>query len=230
MRGAASALLVSLGLAGSAAAQERLTLDGLIDLRAVHTDATPSFLYGGLGRVRFDDDHQGLRLGRASLVARLRLTETLGATVVADAYDDGDINAVGVSEAFVQWRPFPSSSIRWQARAGAFFLPVSLEHRLLGWTSPYTLSASALNTWIGEEFRVIGAEVEARWLGAASGYRGDIALVGGAYGWNEGAGVVIAERGWALDDRPSVAFGALGAQRPGLYYQFDGEPGWHPCA
>jgi len=227
MRRAACLFIVALGFAGGSRAQERLILDGLIDLRAVHTDATPSFLYGGLGRVRFDDDHEGLRLGRASLGARLHLTETLGATVVADAYGDGDVNAVGVSEAFVQWRPFPSNSIRWQAKAGAFYLPVSLEHRLLGWTSPYTLSASALNTWIGEEFRVIGTEVEARWLGAASGYRGDISLVGGVYGWNEGAGVVIAERGWALNDRPSVAFGELGRQRSGLYYQFDGEPGWY---
>ncbi len=223
----AGAFLVALGIAGGAQAQERLIVDGLLDLRAVHADTTPSYLNGGLGRVRFDDDHEGLRLGRASLGARLRLTDTLGATVVADAYDDGDVNAIGVSEAFVQWRPFPANSIRWQAKAGAFYLPVSLEHRLLGWTSPYTLSASALNTWIGEEFRVLGAELEARWLGAASGYRGDFALVGGVYGWNEGAGVVIAARGWALTDRPSVVFGELGSQRLGLYYQFDRSPGWY---
>ena len=227
MRAVAAWLLIALGVAGRAQAEERLVLDGLLDLRAVHTDATPSFLYGGLGRVRFDDDHEGLRLGRASLVARLRLTDTVAATVVADAYDDGDVNAVGVSEAFVQWRPFPVNSIRWQVKAGAFYLPVSLEHRLLGWSSPYTLSASAVNTWIGEEFRVLGTELEARWLGAAHGYRGDIALIGGVYGWNEGAGVAIAVRGWALTDRPSVAFGELGRQRLGLYYQFDGEPGWY---
>lgn len=221
------AALLLIAFAAGASAQERLIVDGLVDLRAVHTDATTSFLDGGLGRVRFDDDHEGLRLGRASLGARLRLTDTVGATVVADAYDDGDVNAVGVSEAFVQWRPFPTSSVRWQAKAGAFYLPVSLEHRLLGWTSPYTLSASALNTWIGEEFRAIGAEVEARWLGASHGYRGDLALVGGVYGWDEGAGVVIAIRGWALTDRPSVAFGELGQRRVGLYYQFDHEPGWY---
>ena len=227
MRGVVMLLGVALAAVGDARAEERLILDGLLDVREVHTDATPSYLYGGLGRVRFDDDHEGLRLGRASLGARRRITDTVGATLVADAYDDGDINAVGVSEAFVQWRPFPSNSLRWQVKAGAFYLPVSLEHRLFGWTSPYTLSASAVNTWIGEEFRVLGTEVEARWLGAAHGYRGDVALVGGVYGWDQGAGVVIAVRGWALTDRPSVAFGALGNQRPGLYYQFDGRPGWY---
>jgi hypothetical protein len=225
MRGAGHCLLGALLLSGLARADDRLQLDGLIDLRLVHTDAAPSYLYGGLGPVRFDDDHDGLRLGRASLALRARISETVTATAVIDAYDDGDINGAGVSEAFVQWRPFPSNSVRWQLKAGAFYLPVSLEHRLLGWSSPYTLSASAVNTWVGEEFRVLGAELEARWLGGAHGYHGDIALVGGVYGWDEGAGAVIAQRGWALTDRPSFAFGALGEARPGLYYQFDGHPG-----
>jgi len=225
MRGAGPCLLGALLVCGIARADDRLQLDGLIDLRLVHTDAQPSYLYGGLGTVRFDDDHDGLRLGRASLALRTRLSETVTATAVVDAYDDGDINGAGVSEAFVQWRPFPSNSVRWQLKAGAFYLPVSLEHRLLGWSSPYTLSASAVNTWVGEEFRVLGAELEARWLGGAHGYRGDIALVGGVYGWDEGAGAVIAQRGWALTDRPSFVFGELGQARPGLYYQFDSHPG-----
>ena len=149
----------------------------------------------------------------------------MSATAVVDAYDDGDQDPVGISEAFVAWRPFPTSAVRWQVKAGAFFLPVSLEHRLIGWSSSYTLSASALNTWIGEEFRVIGIEIEACWFGAASGYDGDIALVGGVYGWNEGAGAVIADRGWALTDRPSLVFSGLGQRRPDLYYEFDGRPG-----
>ena len=45
------------------------------------------------------------------------------------------------------------------------------------------------------------------------------------FGWNEGAGVVMAERGWALTDRPSLVFSGLGQRRPDLYYEFDGRPG-----
>ncbi len=225
-------LVAALG-AGAALADDRIALDALVDLRAVHTDSAPSFVYGGLGTVRFDDDHEGVRVGRASLAARIQIAATLTGTVVADAYDDGEQNAVGVSEAFVAWRPFPRSALRWQVKAGAFFLPVSLEHRLIGWSSPYTLSASAINTWIGEEFRVLGTEVEARWLGAPSGYQGDIGLVAGVFGWDEGAGVVIAERGWALTDRPSLLFGHVGRNPADLYYEVDGRPGayvgvsWH---
>ena len=43
-------------------------------------------------------------------------------------------------------------------KAGAFFPTISLENDDIGWTSPYTLSASAINTWIGEELRTIGTE------------------------------------------------------------------------
>jgi hypothetical protein len=149
------------------------------------------------------------------------------ATALAETYGDGDKNPVGVSEAWVAWRPFPRGAVRWQVKLGAFHLPVSLEHRTAGWTSPYTLSASALNTWVGEEFRVLGTEVEARWLGASSGYRGDIALVGGVYGWNDGAGAVIADRGWALTDRPALLFSGLGRPRIDLYYEIDGRPGYY---
>ncbi len=233
MRAASLALVGTLGIPALALGADGLIVDGLIDLRAVHTAASLSYLNGGIGTVRFDDEHEGVRLGRASLSLRFRISETLTATTVIDTYDDGDINGLGVTEAFVQWRPFPSKAVRWQVKAGAFYLPVSLEHRLIGWSSPYTLSASALNTWIGEEFRVLGTEVEGRWLGASRGYHGDIALIGGVFGWNEGAGAVIAQRGWALTDRPSYVFGALGAQRPGLYFQFDGRAGvygglaWH---
>jgi hypothetical protein len=220
------ALLLIAALGGSTAlADGRFTVDALVDLRGVHADSAPSYVYGGVGAVRFDDEHDGLRLGRASLAGRFQIAETVSAIVVADAYDDGEQNAVGVSEAFVQWRPFPSNALRWQVKAGAFFLPGSLEHRLAGWDTPYTLSPSALNTWLGEEFRVLGTEVEARWLGASSGYQGDVGVVAGVFGWNEGAGVVIADRGWALTDRPSLLFGHIGRSDSDLYYEVDGRPG-----
>jgi hypothetical protein len=221
------ALLAGLLAFGAAGAEERFSLDGLLDIRAVSTEATPSFLYGGLGRLRFDDDHEGIRLGRVALVARYRIADTLTAVAVAEAYDDGDKDAIGLAEAFLSWRPYPRGPVRWQVKLGAFHLPVSLEHRQLAWTSPYTLSASALNTWIGEEFRVIGSEVEARWLGSSQGYRGDLALLAGAYGWNQGAGEVIAERGFALTDRPSLLFSGLGRPPAEPFQQFDGHAGYY---
>lgn len=210
-----------------AVAGDRLDLNGLVDVRMVSTDASPSYNYGGLGRTRFDDEHAGLRLGRLMLSGRFRLTDTVTLTGVAEAYGDGDRMPVGLSAAYAEWRPFPTRPVRFKLKAGAFYPPVSLEHRQIGWTSPYTLSTSALNTWIGEEFRVIGTEAEVRWLGASSGYDGDIAVVGGAFGWNDGAGTLIADRGWALTDRPTLLLGTLGHSRDNVYTELDGKPGYY---
>ncbi len=210
-----------------ARAGDRLELTGLLDLRVVAADGTTSYLNGGLGRTRFDSDHDGVQLGRLMLAGRFRLTDTLTLNAVAESYADGDVQPAGFSQAYLDWRPFPTRPVRFRLRAGAFYPPVSLEHRQVGWTSPYTLSTSALNTWIGEEFRVIGTELEARWLGASQGYNGDVALVGGVYGWNDGAGTIMADRGWALTDRPSLLLGGLGHAHEHLYTELDGRPGYY---
>src|SRR5277367_2535337 len=209
-RAGACALLCSLLWIAGASAQDRLDLTGEADVRWVAASGAPSYLNGGEGLLRFDPDHEDLRLGYALLAARLRITDILSAHVVADAYGDHDRNVVDLSEAYLQARPFPSTAIRWSAKAGAFFMPVSLENRGPGWTDVYTITPSALNTWIGEEFRTIGTEFEARWLGASQGYLGDVSLVGAVYGWNDPAGVLLAVRGFGLTDRPSMLFGGLG--------------------
>ncbi len=210
-----------------ALAGDRLELTGLLDLRVVAADGTTSYLNGGLGRTRFDSEHDGVQLGRLMLAGRFRLTDTVTLNAVAESYADGDVQPAGFSQAYLDWRPFPTRPVRFRLRAGAFYPPVSLEHRQVGWTSPYTLSTSALNTWIGEEFRVIGTELEARWLGASQGYNGDVALVGGVYGWNDGAGTIIADRGWALTDRPSLLLGGLGHSHEHLYTELDGRAGYY---
>jgi hypothetical protein len=124
-------------------------------------------------------------------------------------------------------RPFPTTAVRWRVRVGAFYMPVSLENRGPGWSDVYSITPSALNTWLGEEFRTIGAELEARWLGASSGYLGDVALVAAAYGWNDPAGVLVAERGFALTDRPSTLFGGLGRPPIAFYHEIDRKPGYY---
>jgi hypothetical protein len=224
-----AALVLSVAVLGAplAGAQDRLSTIAELDMRWVSAEGAPSFLNGGVGVLRFDPEHEGLRLGHAMLDSRLRITDILSAHVVAFAYDDHDRNFADLNEAFIEARPFPTQAIRWDAKAGAFFMPVSLENRGPGWTDVYTITPSALNTWLGEEFRTIGAEVEARWLGASYGYLGDVALVGAVYGWNDPAGVLLAERGFGLTDRPSTLFGGLGDPPLTFYHKVDDKPGFY---
>ncbi|HLW24937.1 MAG TPA: hypothetical protein VKT22_11315 [Steroidobacteraceae bacterium] len=225
MRGACVLLLLA-GLGPmSAAGADRLDVTGELDLRWVDSDASRSFLEGGLGALRYDSEHQGVRLGRAMLAPRLRLTDILTLHAVIVDYGDGSDNGVNMSELYLDLRPFPTSPVRWRVRTGAFFLPVSLENRGVGWSDVYTITPSALNTWIGDELRTIGTEVEARWLGASRNYDGDVSAVAGVYGWDDGAGAVLAERGFALTDRPSALFGGIGRPPYQPYREIDHRPG-----
>ena len=206
---------------------DRLAGSGLIDVRWVHASGETSFLNGGLGTLRFDSDHEDLRLGRAFLAPRLRLTDTVTVHAVVDTYGDHDRNPVDLSEFWIDVRPYPSNSIRWHAKIGAFHMPVSLENRGVGWSDVYSITPSALNTWMGEEFRTIGAELEGRWLGASQGYLGDVALVGAVYAWNDPAGGMIADNGFTLTDRPSTLFGGLGRPPATFYHEIDRKPGYY---
>lgn len=215
-------------VAAVAGAQDRFSVSGDVDLRWVHVDGGgTSYLNDGYGIFRFDPDEDGLQFGRAYLAPNWRITDTVSMHAVMDAYGDGSRYPVDVSEFYLDVRPFPSTAVRWRARIGAFFMPVSLENRGTGWTDVYTITPSAINTWIGEEFRTVGAEIEARWLGASSGYLGDISLIGASYGWNDPAGVLLADRGFVMSDRPSTLFGGLGGTPYAFYHEIDRRPGYY---
>jgi len=208
-----------------AAAQDRLELAGLIDLRLVHSTGAESYLDGGPGLLRFDSTQDGLRLGEAVLSGKLRITDTLNFNLVASSFGDHN-NAWGaLSEAYLEYRPYPTGAWRFRARLGAFHMPVSLEHRGVGWTTVYSLTPSAINTWMGEEFRTIGAEGEARWRDLDGRIPGDFALIAAVYGWNDPAGVLLADRGFALSDRSSTVFGHLSVPPLDFYKELDHRAG-----
>jgi hypothetical protein len=72
-----------------------------------------------------------------------------------------------LGEAYLKLKAPPSELGRISARVGVFYPPVSMEHDGVAWTTPDMLSGSALNSWIGEEVKVAGAEVTVqRSLGA----------------------------------------------------------------
>jgi hypothetical protein len=185
------------------------TFDVTLDARAVATDARRSFLDGGLGKLRYGDDTERLEFGRLRFAYRGAFGEILHFAIDASAWSSSDTNPLDLTEAYLELRPIPTSAWRSRLKAGAFYPPISLEHRASGWTNPYTLSSSALNTWVGEELRTIGLQYELDWLGAQSGSAFDFGMTVAAYGWNDPAGVVVALRGFALHDRQTPLFGRL---------------------
>lgn len=182
------------------------------DMRLVDSDAQRSLFDGGLGTLRYDSDHDGLQVGRL----RAALTEPLGEVwalkLDASYWGQDETHSLGITEAFLEYRPYPLDGWRTRVRIGAFFPPGSLENSASGWSSPYTLSSSAANSWIAEEVRTVGMEAKVEWLGTRLGHSVDMGLTGGVFGWNDPAGVVVATGGFSLNDFQTPISGYIGAR------------------
>jgi hypothetical protein len=206
-----AALGVAMGVAlPTAQAMAANDFYAIVDLRAVAADGVRSFLNGGLGELRFDDQHDGVRLGSVSIGYRHDFFDIVHFTADAVAYGDHDRSPLDLTEIYAEVRPYPWNSWRSRLKLGVFYAPISLENRLQGWRSAYSLSPSAINTWIGEEFRTIGAEYDLDWLGRQRGHDWELGATAAAYGWNDFSGAVLAISGWAIHDRQTTLFGRVG--------------------
>ena len=105
----------------------------------------------------------------------------------------------GLLEAFVDYGDLSIDAFR--LRSGLYFSGTSLENTEAFWQSPYTLSLSALNSWIGEEFRPLGVDFSRRFAGAdQSGWD----LSASVFGGNDTSAALLAWRGFAVHNRLSV--------------------------
>ncbi|HEV2268498.1 MAG TPA: hypothetical protein VGR92_03490 [Steroidobacteraceae bacterium] len=225
------ALVASALLAAAAARASNWELD--LDLRAVSSDATASVLDGGHSPTRFSEHQSGLQLGRLRFALDTAIGQVWRLHVDASAWGNAYENPVGLTEAYLQFRPYPRNNLRVRMKAGAFFAPVSLENGAGGWASPYTLSYSALNSWLAEEVRTLGLETKVDWLGTRTGLPFDVGAVAGVFGWNEVAGAALAEGGFILDDRQTPLFDSVGklegpsGTRIEPFRQIDGRAGYY---
>ncbi len=211
-------------------------IEASLDLRVVDSDGRNSYLDGGLGKLRYGNQDDGLQLGRARFAWRDSIGGNWHASVDLSAWSTDDHNAIDVTEGWLEWRPVPKSAWRSNLKIGAFYAPISLEHRASGWTNPYTISSSALNTWVGEELRTIGVGYELDHMGIAGGGRFDWGVNAAVFGWNDPAGIIIALRGFSLNDRQTPLFGRIGSFAYGgreqrvIFSEIDNRPGYHISA
>jgi hypothetical protein len=82
---------------------------------------------------------------------------------------------------------------RWRFTEGAFFLPTSRENVDALWESPYTITSSALNSWLGEELRPIGVDAAYTW-------RRRLTVGATVFRGNDTFGALPVDRGWAFRD------------------------------
>jgi len=170
------------------------------DLSYVDASGYASWVQGGAGKLRHDADNDGLLLTRAFADLDLRMADTLNLKLAAELYDDFG-SVAGITEAFVEWRPLAASANRYRFKLGEFYPRISLENTAAGWGSPYSITPSAINTWIGEEIRLQGLEASfsrrPATLGGAHTFSIDAAL----FYANDPAGTLLSWKGWSAHDR-----------------------------
>jgi hypothetical protein len=203
------------------------------DMRLVDSDGQRSLFDGGLGTLRYDSDHEGLQIGRLRAAFTEPLGEVWALKLDASYWGQDETHSTGITEAYLEYRPYPVDGWRTRVRFGAFFPPGSMENTAPGWTSPYTLSSSAANSWIAEEVRTVGMETKLEWLGTRLGHSVDLGLTGGVFGWNDPAGVVVATNGFSLNDFQTPISGYIGARgatalpERQLFREIDGRAGYY---
>ncbi|MHB1207809.1 MAG: hypothetical protein ACYCZX_19755 [Rhodospirillaceae bacterium] len=204
-------LLLAVGMSAHARAAEsetssdllggfQLDLKGYVEGRAVAADDTKSWERNGLGKTRYGGqalDSNGLLLtGEGALVIEPKFGYDLTGHVVLTAAPE-QYQALSLVEAFLQYKPAPTGDFGVRAKGGFFFPPISLENTSLAWTSPYTLTSSAINSWVGEELRTVGGE----FTGFYHNEDLELALTGAIYTANDPAGTQLTWRGWSFNDR-----------------------------
>lgn len=186
----------------------RDTFSVLLDVRLAVADGAPSFVNGGFGKTRFQGNASG---GYSAIVAPMeadvvwnpRFTNALSANVSA-AYQRDHRPGFDLMEAFLNYQPAQAGALRVSGRVGYMWPEISLEHSTGGaWSVVNTITPSAINSWVGEEVKVLGAEGT---LHASLGEH-DFGVTGGVFGWNDTSGTLLSFRGWALQDIKGTAFG-----------------------
>jgi len=170
-------------------AQQTFDLTGYVAARGVSASGPKSWVDGGWGR-----------LERENVVAQAGVDWTPSRYFDVHVSGSAREDHAGLVEAFADARAiFGLDEV--QLRAGQFFLPTSRENKDPLWASPYTIQFSALNSWIGEEVRPIGADLQWRHTTA----RGHVLTTAAtAFRGNDSMGALLAWRGWTVGSRLST--------------------------
>lgn len=187
-------------LAADPPSTPRFALNGLLDLRGAVSDDARTWMDRGSGKLRYggNGDEGGLlgRISELSILGIGRFAPTLSGVAQLQHRSD-QTETVDLVQAFLQTRHRFSDRLALSLKGGLFFPPISLEHDHPAWATQYSITPSAINSWIGEEVRTLGVESSLLVsLTEQTRAAGTLALFSG----NDPAGSILAWRGWALHD------------------------------
>jgi len=178
---------------------------GIVDFRASVVDSlAKGYVAGGQGKFGLSDGSQ-LSIAQAGAQFAIKWDNGLSAHGVINTYIDDEDSAFGVTEAYFKYKMLPNElGYRFQIKAGIFYPEISLENNAYAWASKDTLNSSMINTWIGEEIRVLGSEFKVTRLGRMNNDAFDVSISASVFMNNDPAGALIAWHGWTTSSRQTL--------------------------
>ena len=184
-------LMAAFALSVAQAQAVEFDFSGYVDARVIAAPEELTWVKGGLDKVRFGPNHGTFRFVEAVGQLQASFDQEFSA-VLFSRLEPTDSAELDFLEAYALSAPRSTGTVSGSLKVGAFFPTISLENDDIGWQSPYTITPSAINTWIGEEPRTIGGEGKLRWNG---GDAGSFSLIGTIICRNDETGILMADRG-----------------------------------
>lgn len=184
-------------------AGQTISVFGNVGLQAISSDAPTSWIEGGFGRLQGGTDGEE---ADEALIGELNLglewLPSATTAVFVHGLARGETQAredwtAGIVEAWGEALFHLDSIHEFRLRAGTMILPTSRENTGEFWTSPYLVSFSSINSWIAEEVRPTGIDVQYRRDDGTNSVR--VAATG--FVGNDAAGTLLGWRGWSVGNR-----------------------------
>ena len=188
---------------------ERVWIRALLDVRIAHGGPATSWTDSGLGKLRYGGKQVGsgadTHFEHDTRLALSQLAFEIGTALPGDIRAQAQINfEPDIADNIEPWlieailrKDWGGAAKGFSLQGGVMNLPFSLEHTGPAWSPEFTISASALNSWLWEDASLAGLEGE-WWHETSSGVRIG-ALVGSGFGPDRMARL-LALRGWAMGD------------------------------
>ncbi len=198
----------------------KLAFSGLADLRFAQTSDERAFQdpdsssFGGRGNLRYggrdksgdgvgDRNGLGFHLSHLDFIAEVARNKNKVGHIHLLFDDTANQSSsgtkVGVFEAFLRNEYQLAKNLKLELKAGLFLPKISLENRDVAWSSSYSITPSAINSWIGEEIKVKGLQASMRTIQ----WNTLLEATGGIFSGNDGMGSVLSWRGWTMHDNYS---------------------------
>ncbi len=194
--------------------QSSVWLRALLDVRLVGGGPAPSWTDHGPGKLRYGGSSTADGFERSTRLTLAQAALQVGALLPLDVRGQIQVNIEpDIASGYHPWlveailrREWGNESQGWGVQGGVMNVPFSLENTGPAWSPEYTISASALDSWLWEDINLAAAEAE--WWHTTQGGLRLGALLGAGYGGDQ-IGKLLALRGWVIGDTISGINGNL---------------------